>query len=187
MNLTEQGIVRQLKQGDEKAYRYVFENYYSLLCRVAYAMLRDHFLAESMAGDVIFNLWEKRESIDIQVSVKAYLIRSVRNRCINYKQQEYVIMETRIDEGTDGELIDRIMPVSDEHPLNTILQKELEQDIKKSVSSLSDECRTVFEMSRFEDLRYKDIASKLNISINTVKYHIKKALSRLTSDLKRHS
>lgn len=67
-----------------------------------------------------------------------------------------------------------------------LLEKELEQEIEKSIQNLPKECRTVFQMSRFEDMKYQEIADKLNISVNTVKYHIKNALAILNKDLSRY-
>ena len=76
--------------------------------------------------------------------------------------------------------------ISDQYPLATLLEKELEQEIANSIDKLPKECKQVFEMSRFEDLKYQEIADKLNISVNTVKYHIKNALSKLSHDLSKY-
>ena len=186
MNVTEFEIVRQLKDGNEKAFRYLFDTHYALLCHVAAEYLKDDFLAETVVGDVIFHLWEKRETIDIQTSIRAYLVRSVRNRCINYLQQEYVVKETRFAGEGNPLQTEETMPESESYPLATLLEKELEQEIYRSIASLPDECRKVFEMSRFENLKYQEIAAILNVSVNTVKYHIKNALSRLNSDLSKY-
>ena len=186
MNITEQEIVRQLKTGDEKAFRYLFDNHYTLLCHLAVEFLKDDFLAETVVGDVIFHIWEKHETLDIQTSIRAYLVKSVRNRCINYLQQEYVVKETRFAKGDDLMQADELLPVSENYPMATLLEKELEQEIKRSIESLPDECRVVFEKSRFENMKYQEIALKLDISVNTVKYHIKNALSKLNSDLSKY-
>jgi RNA polymerase sigma-70 factor (ECF subfamily) len=143
-------------------------------------------LAETIVGDVILYLWEKRETIEIQSSLRAYLIKAVRNKCLNYQQLQYVVKETRFPE--HEELLDAEgnYLISDSQPLAALLEKELEIEIEKSINSLSDECRKVFELSRFEQLKYEDIAEELNISVNTVKYHIKNALSKLRADLSKY-
>jgi RNA polymerase sigma-70 factor (ECF subfamily) len=186
MNITEQEIVKQLKLGEEKAFRYLFDHHYTLLCHIAVEFLKDDFLAETVVGDVIFHLWEKRETIDIQTSIRAYLVQSVRYRCINYLQQEYVIKETRFAKGDELIQADELLSVSENYPLATLLEKELEQEIKRSIAGLPDECRIVFEKSRFENLKYQEIASLLDISVNTVKYHIKNAISKLNTDLSKY-
>jgi RNA polymerase sigma-70 factor (ECF subfamily) len=184
--MQEQLLLQKIKQGDEKAFQYVFETHYGLLCSVASEFLKDDFLAETIVGDVILYLWEKRETIEIKSSLRSYLIKAVRNKCLNYQQLQYVVKETRFPEkeellDSEGNYI-----ISDSQPLATLLEKELEIEIEKSINSLSDECRKVFELSRFEQLKYEDIALELNISVNTVKYHIKNALSKLRTDLTKY-
>jgi RNA polymerase sigma-70 factor, ECF subfamily len=180
---SEQEILHQLKIGDEKAYRYVFDKHYGLLCSIAAEFLKDDFLAETIVGDIILYLWEKRETITIQTSLRSYLVRAVRNKCINYLHLQYVIKETPLPANDELFNLDGSFLVSDNYPLAILLEKELELKIEDAICSLPDECRTVFQMSRFENLSYDEIASKLGISTNTVKYHVKSALSKLRTDL----
>lgn len=81
MEFSEQLVVEQLKQGNEEAYRYLYRNHYSMLCHVAREFVGDGFLAETLVGDVIFHIWEVREFLDIQISLRSYLVQAVRNRC----------------------------------------------------------------------------------------------------------
>ena len=147
MENTEILIVEQLKIGNENAYRYIYDHHYALLCYVANGYLKDQFLSETIVGDTIFHLWEIRETLDISVSIRSYLLRVIRNRCINY------------------------------------LNSERENEIYKAIDKLPDECRRVFAKSRFEGKSYEEISGELGISVNTVKYHIKSALSSLHSEL----
>jgi len=186
MDISEKEIILQLKRGEEIAYRHIFDHHYQVLCRIANEFLKDDFLSETIVGDVIFHLWEKREELNIQTSLRAYLVRSVRNRCINYLQQEYVRKETNDLPSDDALQSAGIHSVSDHYPLATLLEKELENEIVKSIENLPEECRTVFEMSRFQNLKYLEIADKLGISVNTVKYHIKNALAKLSYDLNKY-
>jgi RNA polymerase sigma-70 factor (ECF subfamily) len=186
MDISEKEIILQLGRGEEIAYKYLFDHHYQVLCRIANEFLKDDFLSETIVGDVIFHLWEKREELNIQTSLRAYLVRSVRNRCINYLQQEYVRKETNNLPSDDALQSAGIHYVSDHYPLATLLEKELELEIVKSIGKLPDECRTVFEMSRFENMKYLEIADKLGISVNTVKYHIKNALAKLSLDLNKY-
>lgn len=179
-------IFDQLKRGEEKAYRYLYDTHYTVLCCVAFEFLKDDFLAETIVGDVIFHLWEKRESLDIQQSVRAYLVRAVRNRCINYLRQEYMQKETPFSSVAELPESDAAPGVCDQYPMAILLQKELEQKISLSVESLPEECRAVFKMSRFDNMTYAEIAQKQNISVNTVKYHLKNALAKLSTDLAKY-
>lgn len=184
--MQEQILLQKIKLGDESAFRNVFEMHYGLLCSIASEFLKDDFLAETIVGDVILYLWEKRDTIEIQSSLRAYLVKAVRNKCLNYQQLQYVVKETRLSEkdellDTNGNFL-----ISDSQPLATLLEKELEIEIEKSINDLPEECRKVFEMSRFDQMKYEDIAQKLNISVNTVKYHIKNALAKLRTDLSKY-
>ena len=76
MENTETLIVEQLKIGNENAYRYIYDHHYALLCYVANGYLKDQFLSETIVGDTIFHLWEIRETLDISVSIRSYLLRA---------------------------------------------------------------------------------------------------------------
>ena len=89
MEHTETLIVEQVKTGNEDAYQYIYDRHYALLCHVASGYVRDQFLAETIVGDTIFHLWEIRETLEISVSIRSYLLRAVRNRCIFYLKSEW--------------------------------------------------------------------------------------------------
>lgn len=84
MEITERIIIEQLKRGNEEAYKHLYRHHYALLCHVAREYVGDDFLAETLVGDVIFHLWEVRAELDIQVSLRSYLVRAVRNHCMDY-------------------------------------------------------------------------------------------------------
>ncbi|MBR6853512.1 MAG: RNA polymerase sigma-70 factor [Prevotella sp.] len=183
MESTEALLVRQLKNGVDAAYKYLYDQHYQILCHVAAQYVKDDFLAETIVGDVIFHLWEVRETIEIDTSVRSYLMTCVRNRCIDYLKSQYHKREVaHSDTGL------RDFPVlqyvkDDDYPLGKLLEKELEDEIMNAINRLPDECRRVFNMSRFENRKYEEIAQELKISVNTVKYHIKHALALLHEDL----
>ena len=186
MENTETLIVEQLKAGNENAYRYIYDHHYVLLCKIAYEFLKDDFLAESIVDDIIFHLWEKRDTLEITTSLRSYLVQAVRNRCINYLNLEREKREVRfsvIDQ--QNEWINSVFP-SDDYPLARLLENELEQEIRNAINRLPEECKVVFKKSRFEEKRYEQIAEELGISVNTVKYHIKNAISRLSADLSKY-
>lgn len=179
----EKEIINRLKIGDERAYHYLFETHYVLLCKLATEFLKDDFLAETIVGNVIVHLWEKRDSLDVSISLRAYLVRAVRNSCLNYLDQRYVKKEMRFTTSNESVQREYHSFTDDTYPLGILLEKELEYEIAQAIERLPDECRRVFQLSRLENMKNKDIAEKLNISINTVKYHLKNALSRLSTDL----
>ena len=187
MKKQEQIIVDLLKQGDEKAYKYLYDEHYVLLCKMANEFVRDVFMAENIVGDTLFHVWEIRETLEINISIRSYLVRAVRNRCINYlniKREQWEEGFTTIEENGDSIMHPNLF--SDAYPLASLLEKELEEEIRQAINRLPDECRAVFIKSRFEEKTYECIARELGISVNTVKYHIKMALSRLNADLSKY-
>lgn len=175
-------IVEWLKRGDEKAYKHLYDFHYVFLCKVANEFLKDPFLSETIVGDIIFHLWEIRETLDISISLRSYLIRAVRNRCINFLQLEREQREVNFSALAPGDAYEERF-LTDHHPLGSLLERELENEITASIERLPEECRNVFKKSRFENKKYEEIANELGVSVNTVKYHIKNALSRLHDDL----
>ena len=168
MEHTETLIVEQLKAGNENAYRYLYDHHYALLCHVANGYLKDQFLSETIVGDTIFHLWEIRETLDISVSIRSYLLRAVRNRCINYLNSEREKREIAFSALMPDEMTDDKIILSDSYPLGTLLERELENEIYKAIDKLPDECRRVFAKSRFEGKSYEEISRELGISVNTV-------------------
>ena len=186
MEHTETLIVEQLQTGNEDAYQYIYDRHYALLCHVANGYVKDQFLAETIVGDTIFHLWEIRETLEISVSIRSYLLRAVRNRCINYLNSEWEKREIAFSSLMPDEITDDKMTISDSHPLGTLLERELEEEIYKAIDKLPNECRRVFDKSRFEGKSYEEISQELGISVNTVKYHIKNALASLQTNLSKY-
>ena len=186
MEHTETLIVEQLKTGNEDAYQYIYDRHYALLCHIANGYVKDQFLAETIVGDTIFHLWEIRETLEISVSIRSYLLRAVRNRCINYLNSECEKREIAFSSLMPDEITDDKMTISDSHPLGTLLERELEEEIYKAIDKLPNECRRVFDKSRFEGKSYEEISQELGISVNTVKYHIKNALASLQTNLSKY-
>lgn len=186
MKEEEQNIIRLLKQGENLAYKYIYDHHYTLLCSIGYEYLKDDFLAETIADDVIFHLWERRELLDITTSLRSYLVRAVRNRCINHLNLEREKREVSFSAigCNEAHILDYSEAI--EYPLAVLLENELENKITQAIENLPEDCQRVFKMSRFEEKSYEQIANELGISVNTIKYHMKNALSRLSNDLSKY-
>lgn len=159
----------------------LFDSYYSMLCLVAYDMVKNKHLAEEIVDDVFFNLWQKRNSIEINKSIRAYLVRSVKNRSINWLEQtktERLLMATATDISTYEEIL-----WDNNYPLGNLLEKELRSSINESINALPEQCRKIFLLNRNDDLTYEEIAEKLSISVNTIKTQMKIALAKLRESL----
>ena len=156
MENTEKLIVEQLKNGNEDAYKYIYDYHYVLLCHVANQYLNDNFLSETIVGDVIFHLWEIRETLNITISIRSYLIKAVRNRCIDYLKSGSEKKEISFSVLVPEEMSEEKYLQSDNYPLGILLERELEHEIRMAIDKLPIECRCVFEKSRFEEKKYEE-------------------------------
>ena len=183
MTVDEKIILEGLKRGDNSAYKYLYDSYYSLLCGIASEYLDDSFTAQLLVDKLIFNIFKKRKDLEITVSLRSYLVRSIRNASIDYLRSERYQKEIPFSrmETSESRLLADVIP--DDSSPDTLSESELEIKIHEAIDRLPESCRTVFKKNRFEEKTYENIATELNISINTVKYHIRNALFRLHKDL----
>lgn len=177
MNISDDLLVEKLHSGDIKAFEWIYNHYYELLCRYAYRFLKDRNSAEEIVDDVMCSLWARHERVEIR-QIRAYLLHAVRNLCLNHLKSIMCCFQSsngNISPEENTAFLDALF-CDDEHPLGILLEKEFEKELCKAVDGLPKECRKVFEMSRRDNKKYGEISKELGISINTVKYHIKNAL-----------
>ena len=177
MDLLEKQVLASLSEGSESALEMLFKTYYQALCQYAYSFLRDKDEAEEVVQAAFVNIWDRRGELSIQTSVKSYLFRAVRNACLNVIKHQRVRKEHETHELAQGE------PVH-EGPTEGVLATELERRISSAMRALPEQCRLVFQLSRFEELKYAEIADQLNISVKTVENHMGKALRIMREQLK---
>ncbi len=177
-NYTDQELINSLQKGNEQAMDILFRRHYSFICKSVYRILKDTNLAEDIAQEVFFGLWKKRDNLNITTSVQAYLKRAAVNKSLNFIRDQKV----KFDD-------EEKMPVLSNRESTTQQQLEaddLQQLINVTIDSLPERCRMVFTLSRFEEMSYKEIADKLDISIKTVENQISKALKVLRAALSQH-
>ena len=131
MKITENNIIESLKSGEEQAFRYIYDKYYGYLCAIAKGYLSDNDAAETVVGDVIYNIWEIRKNLNIHTSLRSYLIRSVKNRSINYLQQEYIAKEISINSLQDYTEIESFYFIEEEHPLENLLSIHFQKSVER--------------------------------------------------------
>ncbi len=181
-NNTEGKILSLIKEGDEYAYELVFRRYYVSLCGFATRFVGQPETAEGIVQNVFLKLWEKRAGLEIAVSLKSYLFQAVYNSCKNHvahlkvKNKHLLFVKTTADPND---------PLSDAI-FNNLTYKELDVKITEAIERLPAACKTIFKMSRFEGLKYAEIAAQLSISIKTVETQISRALTKLREELKEY-
>jgi len=175
------GFLKQtrIKQDDLVEFEKLFKSFYSPLCHYAFKFLKDMDLAEEIVQEFFYNYWKNRQTMDIQISIKSYMFRSIRNNSLKYlehvrvvKKYEQNFKNTNITEpGLET---------------NELEVKELNEIIESTLNELPERCRLIFRLSRFEGLKYSEIAEKLSISVKTVEANMGKALQLFRKNLKQY-
>lgn len=175
-------MVSLIRQGDEAAFEQVYRAYYGLLCRFANAIIHDSEYAQHVVDDVMLNVWNNRKNLETD-SLRGYLIKATRNNSLKLIQSKDFKLSNRLVSLSDeGQKLEQYLR-NPNSPVGWMIEHELSQQIDNIISQLPEECQRVFALSRDEGLSYQQIADLLNISKNTVKYHIKNALQVLRAKL----
>ena len=180
MDLTQDiELYRKLKEGDEQAFKALFQKYYSAMCLYASQFLHDDVMAEETVQELFVHLWERRASLNIETSVKHYFFRSIRNQCLNQLQHQKVRKQyaSKVMESSQQEI----------DPEQYYMEVDLMKRIEKSIESLPPKRQEIFRLSREQGLKYHEIADKLNISVKTVEAQMGLALKHLRNELKEFS
>ena len=144
------------------------------MCNVANRILHDKEASEDVVQDVFAKLWAKKTEIPLLQSGKNFLFRVTINATLDHLEKNKRIVRL---EGNDH------MAGSANETEEIIELKELEAKISKSLDGLSPKCRAVFVLSRYEGMKYREIADHLDISVKTVENHMGKALSHMREKL----
>ena len=177
--LEENRLFERINKSDQKAFEILFHNYYKILCLFASKLIHDDVAAEEIVQDFFVKLWEKREQITIETSVKNYFFRSVKNYSLNFIQHNKTKIahaQNLLSEVDNNFSDDNIYP-----------EPDLFEKIEESINSLPEKRREIFRLSRQEGLKYQEIAQKLNISIKTVETQMSLAIKTLRDKLKNYT
>ena len=172
----EQFLIEKLKAGDPEVFTEIFSVYYRDLVMFAFSFTHDMEDSEEIIQDVFVKLWEEHEKINITISIKSFLLKTIQNRCIDWHRHKKIV------NSYSTYIIDN-SPLFEYDTDNYILRSELEGKIEKAIASLPEKFKEAFEMNRFEGLKYTEIATKLNVSVRTVEVRISKALELLRKSL----
>jgi len=179
-----QSIASQIKRGDVAAFEVLFKENYKKLCCYAEDFMKEKAAAEEIVGDFFLKLWENRESLDIKESINAYMYTSIRNNCLKSLEHLKVLQKYRDYATYTLQNADLLYPTS--YPLNDMISNEIVSEVEEAIDSLPEQCREVFNLSRFEELSYQEIANKLDLSINTVRTQMTRAMQKLREKLKKY-
>lgn len=165
--LEHERIVQLIREGNDESFRGIFHAYYEGLCQYAFTLLRDMDDAEDVVQSMFLKIWEKRQTLNITHTIKSYLYKSVYHQCIN--QFDHRAVRVKFQERVSVEKSQSV-----QHP--EVFPHELEERIVAVIKTLPKQCRTIFMMSRYQEMKYSEIAKELDISVNTIENQISKAL-----------
>lgn len=174
MNEDDESIWKNIQQKDIKAFENYYKEHYKSFFLIACKYLKDSTLAEEVVNDVFIKIWEDGNKISLEVSLKSYIYKAVINRSINMLQK--IKKDQKLQE-------DLCFIFDKSYELMKIEENELAIRLYTAIDNLPEQCRKVFEMSRFEGLKQQEIADRLGISIKTVKNHITHALKELNKSM----
>lgn len=162
-------LLKLIQSGDEHAFKYLFDTHFVSVCRFMNVYLDNTQEAEELALDIFLYIWEHSQTIELKLSLKAYLFRAARNKCLNCLRDRKITLS--LDEVSEAKQTE-IEPSSLEID-------ELSHLIEEAICSLPDRCQEVFRKSREENLTNQKIADDMQISVKTVEGQITKALKRI--------
>lgn len=169
---TENELVTLIRQSDREAFNEIYERYWLKLYKVAFEKIKSSDEAEDLVQDLFVSIWMKRETLVIQISLNAYLFAAIKYRIINHISAN--IVKRDYLHSLNKAIMDYDNATSD-----SLTFKDTEQWINFGINKLSPKVREVFNLSRQENLSIKEIATKLDVSDQTVKNQISKALKVL--------
>jgi RNA polymerase sigma-70 factor, ECF subfamily len=174
--VTDRDIIRRIRNGDIREFETLFRSSYNALVNYARTILKDTDSSEEIVQQLFYVLWRDRKKININSSLNGYLFRSVYNRCMHHIEHKKVIMKHE----------DEVRTENRKHYINPddeLYYKELHEKVAGIIEKLPERCAKIFCMSRFDGLKYAEIAEELSISVKTVEADMGRALKMFRKEL----
>ncbi len=179
-------LIAALKTDKEDALRDIFHLHFNKLHSFATEFIIDREIAREIVHDSILRFWQHRHHLNDETNIRAYLLKIVRNLCLNYLKK---VKDDPLVIKTEDEIkreLDLNYEVLSDVNWDSVLVNEFEDVLKQIINSLPEKCRRIFELSRYENLSNLEISQNLNISIKTVEGHITEALKILRHKLSKY-
>lgn len=168
-------VFRKMQRGDTSALEYFFQEYMELLYYRALGYVKDPAVAEDIVQEVFIRFWDNRHKLDISTSVPAYLSRSVVNSCKDHL--DHLDVHRRYEEEYKSANTLEFMDNPDAEELEALRER-----LNVFIDSLPEKCREIFILACVEGLKYREVAERLDVSVNTVKTQVKSAYTKMRND-----
>lgn len=176
---TDRQLMELIASRDQAAFTVLYHRYYELLACSGFKRLQNESVIEELVQDVFINLWDKAAELDHDGNIRSYLFATLRNKVLHELRASMVIAK-------HARIICQQQNQFSADSDSLLHSRHLEERFELVVKELPPQCREAFTLSRFEDLSYKSIAERMNISVNTVEKHIGKALGILRQAFKEY-
>ena len=174
MDPSEEIVWKRIQQKDKKAFESYYKDNYKRFFLIACKYLKNTVEAEEIVNDIFIKIWEDGNKVTIDSSLKSYIYKAIINKSIN------AINKNK----RDFQIMTDLYNVRDEsYEMRQIEENELKIKLYAAIELLPEQCKRVFKLSRFEELKQQEIADRLGISIKTVKNHITHALKQISKSL----
>ncbi|WP_245901612.1 RNA polymerase sigma-70 factor [Chitinophaga ginsengisoli] len=174
---TIQMLAGRIATGDENAYRQLFRLFYKPLCQFASSIVKSSEPAEEIASDVFVNIWKNRERLLQVGNLKIYLYVSTRNTALNYLNKQQ-LQHFSLDE------LSVELTVADNTPEQLMISGEMARKMAEAVNNLPPRCKIIYKLIREDGLKYKEVASILEISVNTIDVQMAIACKKISESLR---
>jgi RNA polymerase sigma-70 factor (ECF subfamily) len=167
---------------DPDSLKILFKKYFQPLCHLSVHYLEDPDEAKGVVQEAYVKLWEIRHELNCDSNLRNFLFTLVKNNCLNLLRRKQILLmhHEKIRWLEMHYQYESLARMGDDY----LEFNELKEKIDFAVHQLPEHCRHVFEMSRYDELKNREIAEKLGISQKTVEAHLTKALKILRNDLK---
>jgi RNA polymerase sigma-70 factor (ECF subfamily) len=169
-------IAGRIRKGDKEQFESLFRSSYVSLVKYAKTLIKDQETAEEIVQDLFVRLWQNKERLKIESSLNGYLFRAVHNKCLHYIDHRKVVER-------HAEEIASSQSDATEDPSEILHYKDLQARIARVLERLPERCGKIFCMSRFEGMKYSEIAEKLSVSVKTVEASMGRALKEFRKEL----
>jgi RNA polymerase sigma-70 factor (ECF subfamily) len=185
MNPRDEEMLDCLRSGDERRYGRLVVRLQEAACLYAKSIVLQTASAHEIVNDVFLKLWTSRDQLTITSSFRAYLFRMIHNHCCDYLRSTKRSANLNFISIEDMKLRLEIFEIADtDTGFNNLYSEQVETNLAREIGRLPEQCREIFILSRFEQLSYPEIATKLNLSLSTVKTQMVRAMVKLKDAMK---
>ncbi len=168
-------LLDKIRKRDVKAFEFLFKKYYEELVLFANKYLYDQGASEDLVQEIFVFFWENPSKFNSNVSIKRYLYTTTRNRCINHLKKINIVDPFRALD------INAVLDLNLNNDEDVEIDEKLYNKVIAVIKSMPTAMKAVFELRFISNYKYEEISEELDISINTVKTHLKRAKKKINN------